>query len=287
MWGERMKFLSKEENRVLEIPTIQIRPNKTQPRKSFDEDELRLLSQSISTNGILQPLTVRKLSQTEYELVAGERRLRAAVLAGLTKVPCVLIRCTDKESAIFALLENIQRADLNMFEEARGISRLIRKYGLTQEEAAIRLGKKQSTVANKLRLLKLSMEEQDWILQAGLSERHARALLRIDDEEIRKEVLSRIVAENLSAKDTEDIVVKLLCRETVTASPSQDKKFIVRDVRIFVNTINKAVDTMRLSGINAVAKKSETEEYIEYTVKIPKSEATKQMQAHRSKPKTA
>lgn len=282
-----MKFLSKEENRVLEIPTIQIRPNKTQPRKTFDEDELRLLSQSISTNGILQPLTVRKLSQTEYELVAGERRLRAAVLAGLTKVPCVLIKCTDKESAIFALLENIQRADLNMFEEARGISRLIRKYGLTQEEAAIRLGKKQSTVANKLRLLKLSMEEQDWILQGGLSERHARALLRVDDEEIRKEILSKIVAENISAKDTEDIVVKLLCRETVTTSPSQDKKFIVRDVRIFVNTINKAVDTMRLSGINAVAKKQETEEYIEYTVKIPKSEATKQIQAHRSKSKSA
>ncbi len=281
----RMKFLSKEENRVLEIPTIQIRPNKTQPRKTFDEDELRLLSQSISTNGILQPLTVRKLSQTEYELVAGERRLRAAVLAGLTKVPCVLIKCTDKESAIFALLENIQRADLNMFEEARGISRLIRKYGLTQEEAAIRLGKKQSTVANKMRLLRLSMEEQDWILQAGLSERHARALLRIDDEEVRKEVLSKIVAENLSAKDTEDVVVKLLCRATVTESPTQDKKFIVRDVRIFVNTINKAVDTMRLSGINAVAKKSETEEYIEYTVKIPKSDATKHTQVR--KPKSA
>lgn len=269
-----MKFLSREENRVLEIPTIQIRPNKTQPRKSFDEDDLRLLSQSISTNGILQPLTVRKLSATEYELVAGERRLRAAVLAGLTKVPCVLIKCTDKESAIFALLENIQRADLNMFEEARGISRLIRKYGLTQEDAAIRLGKKQSTIANKMRLLKLSMEEQDWILQAGLSERHARALLRIDDEEVRKEMLSKIVAENLSAKDTEDEVVKLLCRTTVTTTATQDKKFIVRDVRIFVNTIAKAVDTMRLSGINAVAKKAETEDYIEYTVKIPKNEAT-------------
>ena len=269
-----MRFLSKEENKVLEIPTIQIRPNKTQPRKYFDEDELRLLSQSISTNGILQPLTVRKLSQTEYELVAGERRLRAAVLAGLSKVPCVLIKCTDKESAIFALLENIQRSDLNMFEEARGISRLIRKYGLTQEDAAIRLGKKQSTIANKMRLLKLSMEEQDWILQAGLSERHARALLRIDDEEVRKEMLSKIVAENLSAKDTEDEVVKMLCRTTVTSTATQDKKFIVRDVRIFVNTIAKAVDTMRLSGINAVAKKAETEEYIEYTVKIPKNEAT-------------
>ena len=269
-----MKFLSKEDNRVLEIPTIQIRPNKTQPRKSFDEDELRLLAQSIATNGILQPLTVRKLSQTEYELVAGERRLRAAILAGVSKVPCVLIKCTDKESAIFALLENIQRADLNMFEEARGINRLIRKYGLTQEEAAAKLGKKQSTVANKLRLLKLSMEEQDWILQAALSERHARALLRIDEEEIRKEVLSRIVAESLSAKDTEDLVVKILCRTTVTDTPKQEKKFIVRDVRIFVNTINKAVDTMRLSGINAVAKKLETDSYIEYSVKIPKSEAT-------------
>ena len=270
-----MKFLTKEENKVLDIPTIQIRPNKTQPRKSFDEDELRLLAQSIATNGILQPLTVRRLSQTEFELIAGERRLRAAVLAGLTKVPCVLIKCSDKESAIFALLENIQRADLNMFEEARGINRLIRKYGLTQEDAAARLGKKQSTVANKLRLLKLSMEEQDWILQAGLSERHARALLRINEEEVRKEVLSRIVAESLSAKDTEDLVIKLLCRATVSDSdsPKQEKKFIIRDVRIFVNTINKAVDTMRLSGINAVSKKMETEEYIEYTVQIPKKDA--------------
>lgn len=280
-----MKFLSKDENKVLEIPIIQIRPNRTQPRKSFDEDQLRLLSQSIATNGILQPLSVRRLNQTEYELVAGERRLRAAIIAGLQKVPCVVIKCTDKESAIFALLENIQRCDLNMFEEARGISRLIRKFGLTQEDAALRLGKKQSTVANKLRLLKLSLEEQDWILQAGLSERHARSLLRIDDEDVRKEVLSKIVAENLSAKDTEDLVIKLLCRATVTDSPHQEKKFIVRDVRIFVNTITKAVDTMRLSGINAVAKKQETEEYIEYTVKIPKTEATRNKAV--SKHKTA
>lgn len=281
-----MKFMSKDENKVLEIPTIQIRPNKTQPRKTFDEDKLRLLSQSISNNGILQPLTVRKLSQTEYELVAGERRLRAAVLAGLNKVPCVIIKCTDKESAIFALLENIQRSDLNMFEEAKGINRLIRKFGLTQEEAAQKLGKKQSTVANKLRLLKLSMEEQDWILQAGLSERHARSLLRIDDEDIRKELLSKIVAENLNAKETEELVLKLLCQATVNNNQKQEKKFVVRDVRIFVNTINKAVDTMRLSGINAVSKKLETEEYIEYTVQIPKKEATQRKSA-KGKPKTA
>ncbi len=283
-----MKFItSKDENKVLEIPTIQIRPNKTQPRRSFDEDKLRLLSQSIANNGILQPLTVRRLSQTEYELVAGERRLRAAVLAGLTKVPCVLIKCTDKESAIFALLENIQRSDLNMFEEAKGISRLIRKFGLTQEEAAQKLGKKQSTVANKLRLLKLSMEEQDWILQAGLSERHARSLLRLEDEEVRKELLSKIISENISAKDTEDMVIKLLCQATVNSAPKQEKKFVVRDIRIFVNTINKAVDTMRLSGINAVSKKLETEEYIEYTVQIPKTEATEPKHSPKNKPKTA
>lgn len=281
-----MGFLSKEENKVIDIPTIQIRPNKTQPRKTFDEDELRMLAQSISTNGILQPLTVRRLNQNEYELVAGERRLRAAVLAGLTKVPCVLIKCSDKESAIFALLENLQRSDLNMFEEARGISRLIRKYGITQEEAAIRLGKKQSTVANKLRLLRLSLEDQDWIIQAGLSERHARALLRIEDDELRKEMLSKIVSEGLSAKDTEDEVMKLLYRATVTDTPKQEKRFVIRDVRIFVNTINKAVDTMRLSGINAVSKKLETEEYIEYTVKIPKAEATEKTKK-KEKTKTA
>lgn len=268
-----MAFLTKDENRVLEIPTIQIRPNRTQPRKVFDEDELRLLAQSISNNGILQPLTVRRLSNTEYELVAGERRLRAAAIAGLAKVPCVLIKCTDRESAIFALLENLQRSDLNMFEEARGISRLIRKFDITQEEAAIRLGKKQSTVANKLRLLKLSLEEQDWIIQAGLSERHARALLRLESEELRREMLSRIVTEGLSAKETEDEVVKLMYRATIDSKPKQERKLIVKDVRIFANTINKAIDTMRLSGINAISKRQETEDYIEYTVKIPKEEA--------------
>ncbi len=273
-------FLAKDESKVLQIPTIQIRPNRAQPRKTFDEDELRMLSQSIATSGILQPLTVRKLSSAEYELVAGERRLRAAALAGLTKVPCVLIKCTDKESAVFALLENLQRADLNMFEEARGIERLIRKYDITQEEAAARLGKKQSTLSNKLRLLKLSFEEQDWILGAGLSERHARALLRLEDSRTRREVLSKIVAEGLSARETEEEVAKLLYEEELLKKPHRENRYVIKDVRIFVNTITKAVDTMRLSGINAESEKRENEEFIEYIVKIPKSAAIK-------KPRTA
>ena len=163
-----MNFFSKNENKVSEIPIIKIRPNKSQPRKAFDENELTELSRSIAENGILQPLTVRKISAAEYELVAGERRLRASALAGMKKVPCIVVRCSDKESAVYALLENLQRSDLGIFEEARGISKLMRRYGFTQEETAKRLGKSQSTIANKLRLLRLTYEEQEWIVNAGL-----------------------------------------------------------------------------------------------------------------------
>lgn len=269
-----MSFFSRDENKVIMIPTMSIRPNKTQPRKNFDERELRSLSKSIVKNGILQPLTVRKINATEFELVAGERRLRAAVMAGIGKVPCVIIKCTDKDSAVYALIENIQRKDLGMFEQARGIARLIRKYGLTQEQAAISLGKKQSTIANKLRLLKLTFDEQEWIASADLSERHARALLRIDDEIVRREALSRIISENFNISQTEAFITDILLKRTPSVfepPKKQEKKIVVKDVRIFVNTINKAVDTMRLSGINATSSKNETDEYIEYTVKIPKA----------------
>lgn len=268
-----MKLLTKYNKKVIEIPARKIRPNKTQLRQDFYEEDLRSLSQSISNNGLLQPLTVRKLKNDEYELIAGERRLRASVMAGFTKIPCIVMKCSDKDSAIFALIENLQRKDLGMFEEARGINRLIRKYGITQEQAAIQLGKKQSTVANKLRLLRLSYDEQDWIVQAGLTERHARALLKIQNEDSRKEVLSHIIAENLNVKETEKYISSLLDNKKVQPLHNNDKKIVVKDVRIFVNTISRAVDTMRMSGIDAVSNKEETEDYIEYTVKIPKETA--------------
>lgn len=268
-------MLIRPDNKVLMVPTIQIRPNRTQPRRNFDEEELKSLSLSIAENGILQPLVVRRINSTEFELIAGERRLRAAIMAGLNKVPCVVHKCTDKESALLALIENLQRADLSMFEEARGIARLIRKYGLTQEQAAIKLGKKQSTIANKLRLLRLTFEEQEWILTANLSERHARALLRINNSNLRREVLSRVITENMNVLETEAFVTDVLMQKSAP-KPEEEKKphkkAAVKDVRIFVNTINKAVDTMRLSGINAISRRSETDDYIEYTVKIPKPE---------------
>ncbi len=270
----RLNFLVKSENTILEIPIIKIRPNKAQPRRLFSEEELCALSQSIAENGVLQPLTVRKVSASEYELVAGERRLRACVMAGLRKVPCILVKCSDKESAVYALLENLQRADLSFFEEARGISRLIRRYGFTQEQAARKLGKSQSTVANKLRLLRLTPEEQEWIENAGLSERHARCLLQIDDEESRREALSKIISDSLTVRQTEELVSVLQ-----NTAPQENRrsggKAVIKDFRIFVNTINKAVSTMRMAGINAQASQTDNGNFIEYTIRIPKAQVHK------------
>ena len=259
----RLNFMLKNDNKVLEIPIIKIRPNKAQPRKTFDETELAALSASISENGILQPLSVRKIS-------AGERRLRASVLAGLRKVPCIVLKCSEKESAIYALLENLQRSNLGIFEEARGISKLIRRYGLTQEEAANRLGKSQSTIANKLRLLRLTYEEQEWIVNAGLSERHARALLRIEDDALRHEALSKIISENLNTSQTDELVGILINSVPKTSKSKGTSKAVIKDLRIFLNTINKAIDTMRLAGIDAQSDKKDTDNFIEYTIRIPK-----------------
>ena len=269
-----MNFILKNENKISDIPIIKIRPNKAQPRKVFNEEDLNALSQSIAENGILQPLTVRKVSATEYELIAGERRLRASVMAGLRKVPCIVIKCSEKESAVYALLENLQRSDLGMFEEARGVSRLIRRYGLTQQEAAVKLGKTQSTIANKLRLLRLTYEEQEWIENAGLSERHARALLKLGDEGARREALSKIISENLNVQQSENLINLMLNSSPKNKKKQGTSKAVIKDVRIFVNTINKAIDTMRLAGIDAQSDKTDTDNFIEYTIRIPKKQIT-------------
>lgn len=269
-----MNFILKNDNKISDIPIIKIRPNKAQPRKVFNEEDLNALSQSIAENGILQPLTVRKVSATEYELIAGERRLRASVMAGLRKVPCIVIKCSEKESAVYALLENLQRSDLGMFEEARGVSRLIRRYGLTQQEAAVKLGKTQSTIANKLRLLRLTYEEQEWIENAGLSERHARALLKLGDEGARREALSKIISENLNVQQSENLINLMLNSSPKNNKKQGTSKAVIKDVRIFVNTINKAIDTMRLAGIDAQSDKTDTDNFIEYTIRIPKKQIT-------------
>ncbi len=265
-----MLFNSENCKKIIDIPIVSIRPCPTQARREFSGYELKCLAESIKQNGVIQPLTVRKISSIEYELIAGERRLRAAAMCGKKKVPCCVISCNDKQAGIYSLIENLQRCDLNIFEEADGINTLMAYYGLTQEETARKLGKNQSTIANKLRILRLSKEEREWILKAGLTERHARALLKIDDKVLRKIILSEIIEKNLNVTQAERYINAALNEKSLKKSRTQTRRIVIKDIRIFENTINKAVKTMRLSGIDAVSNQSETDDFIEYTVKIPK-----------------
>ena len=269
-----MIFFQKEQkcesSRVQQIPIENIIPNPHQPRQTFDKETLLSLAQSIKHNGILQPLTVREFENHKYELVAGERRLRAAKLAGYNAVPCIAVTLTDNQSAIMSLLENLQREDLNFFDEANGIEKLIENYGMTQEEVASKLGKSQSTIANKLRLLKLSEDQRIKIIQLGLSERHARALIRLPEIQ-RDDAIREIATRNLNVDQTDKMVNSIVEPQI---HRSKSKMTIIKDVRIFFNTINNAVTLMQRSGIEAVANRHEYSEYYEYTVRIPKKQNT-------------
>ena len=261
------KEREREENRVLQIPVSEIFPNPHQPRTEFDYADITSLAESICQNGILQPLSVRRISNG-YELIAGERRLRAAKLVQLKYVPCIILDINERTSAILALVENIQRQDLSFFDEASAIEKLISYYGMTQEDAAIKLGKAQSTIANKLRILKLSDDEKEMITKFGLTERHARALLRLASKEERLEIIERIIKYNLNVERTEQVIDDYIGKAKEKESYKKRSK-VFQNVKIFVNTINKAVETMKAAGIPADSKKIQKEDYIEYIVKIP------------------
>ena len=250
------------------IPTADIRPNPSQPRREFPLEGLVELAQSISENGVLQPLTVT-LGAEGPVLIAGERRLRAARIAGLSEVPCVELSVSDRQRSVLALVENLQRENMNCFEVAEGIQRLIRDYELTQNEAAQQLGYSQSAVANKLRLLRLPEEERRRMTAAGLSERHARALLRIEDDALRGHALERIIGEHMTVARSERLVDELLAGR-VRRRPAQP---LVKDVRVFFNTVNHALDIMRRGGISASSQRREEADFIEYVVRIPKAGA--------------
>ena len=255
-----------EIGRVVEIGIGDIRPNPSQPRKHFAADELTSLAKSISANGIIQPLTVRHC-ENGYELISGERRLRAAKLAGLKAVPCITVNADRSRSAVLALLENIQRSDLNCFEEATAISALIDSGQITREEAAAKLGLAQSTIANKLRLLRLSAEEQRLICEHGLTERHARALLRIGDIELRRETLAKAIELGWTVDALEKHIARLE-REEVKKNSYERRAVMLKDVRLFFNSVNKALEVMKLAGVDATAKRTDREDCIEYTIII-------------------
>lgn len=258
-----------ENGRILYLPIRQIRPNPSQPRKNFDSESLRELASSIEQYGILQPLTVRRYLGS-YELVAGERRLRAAKMAGCTEVPCILLTVDEEESGMVALVENIQRRDLDYIEEAQGLARLMRLYGLSQEQTAQRVGKSQSAVANKLRILRHSPQMLEKLRKYGLSERHARALLRLPTEEERSEVLEVIVRQELNVAKTEAYIDAYLEKQRNSEPKRGLRKLIVRDVRLFLNSVNHSLELVRGAGIQAEAKQEETDNEIVLTIHLPK-----------------
>ena len=256
-------------NKVIEVNIDLVDPNPHQPRRFFDENELNNLSESIKQNGILQPLTVRKINN-RYELISGERRLRASKLAEKKTVPCIVIDISERNSAVLALVENIQRKDLSFFDEALAIAKLIDFYGMTQEDAAVKLGKAQSTIANKLRLLKFTEEEKQIISSYSLTERHARALLKIEEPEDRIQIIENIIKYNLNVERTEKAVQSFLDKNQKNSSSIFTKEnYRTKDVRLFVNSINHAINTMQSAGIDAKSSKRTENDYIEYVIRIP------------------
>lgn len=253
--------------RVLHLPIDAISPNPNQPRRIFSQPELEELADSIRSLGILQPLTVRRRDGA-WELVAGERRLRAARLAGLEQVPCLSIHADGQASSLLALVENLQRRDLDFWEEALALRRLVDSFHLSQEEVARRVGKSQSAVANKLRLLKLPEDVLSLLRDGGGTERHARALLRLEDAALQQEIAGRIVEQGLTVAQTEALVEAALAEPP----PGERKRpiYLIKDVRLFLNTLSRNLDLMRSAGVNAQLRRQDTEDSILLTIQIPR-----------------
>lgn len=270
-----LTLVSGREDRVLRrIRISEIVRNPNQPRRYFDPEAIATLAESIRQYGVLNPLTVRRTANGGYELVAGERRLRAARVAGLTDVPCLLINADGEDSSVIALVENLQRRDLDFFEEANGFKRLIEQFGLTQEEAARKVGKTQSAVANKLRLLRLSQQNMELIRCNNLTERHARALLRLNDEADRINVTNYIIEHELNVSRTEEYIDEFLkAKENPqpVVEPESGKHVVrlFKDVRFFLNTLNRAVGVMVDAGIGATVKQQESDDGLTHTICIP------------------
>lgn len=255
------------------IPVNSIKPNPNQPRLDIDMDALNELAASIENYGLMQPITVRQVIPFEYELVAGQRRLAACKMLGMDYIPATIMKVGEADSAVLALVENIQREDLNYIEEAEAFVAVISEYGLTQDELAEKLGKTQSTVANKIRILKLPVKIRAMLCEYGLTERHARALLKLPNESLQLEAVTEVVKRGLNVAKTEALIERML--DKLNAAENTEKKpshlpHTFKDIRIFSNTIRKAVELMNKSGVNATTKRRENDNYIEYTIKIPK-----------------
>lgn len=264
---------AEHQKNIAYISLESIRPNPYQPRKQFHKASLDELCESIRQFGVLQPINVRKITASSFELVSGERRLRAAALAGLKEIPAIIVSIDDNDSAVIALIENLQREDLNYMEEAEGYNNLLNEHGFTQEQLARKIGKSQSTIANKIRLLKLSPLIKKIIADNNLTERHARSLLKLHDEQLQLKVLKYVCEKGLNVKKTEELVERAIEKFSKDKSQTQEeKKFTksIKDIRIFINTIRQAIDLMKKSGVNARAAQLDRGEYVEFIIRVPK-----------------
>jgi len=260
------KYFNADKMRVINLPIESIRPNPYQPRKHFDAISLKELSASIAEFGVIQPISVRRVDDG-YEIIAGERRFRAAEDIGLKEIPAIIMNADNNKSALMALLENLQREDLCFFEIAEGYQKLIREQGMTQDDLARKLGKSQSTVANKLRLLRLSPRVKKIIRDFSLTERHARALLNISDEEVQLTAVKAICRQRLNVQQSEELIRQLLSEEK--KCPNQKVKIpVVKDVRIYTNTVKKALDIMRENGADVDMQKKDFDWGVEYVIKV-------------------
>ncbi|MGE5544858.1 MAG: nucleoid occlusion protein [Bacillota bacterium] len=270
-WG---KLLGKTENlnNLIQVAVKEVSTNPYQPRQEFDELELRELAGSIHEVGLIQPIVVRKVA-TGYELVAGERRLRACKLLGLTEIPALLMELDDKQVAALSLIENLQRKDLNYFEEAAAYERLINDFGYTQEEVAQKVGKSQSAIANKLRLLKLSPNIRNLISTDIISERHARALLKLDNDDAQMMVLRMIYENELNVRETEEAIERIrqnISREIRKEESRRNVSGVIKDSRIFLNTIRETVMQAKGNGIDMQLMEREYDDAVELVIRIPK-----------------
>ena len=258
-----------ESNKVLYLPAAVIAPNPDQPRRYFDPDGLYELAESIRVHGILQPLSVRRKGGGRYELIAGERRLRAAMICGLEQVPCLVLEVSRESSCLLSLIENLQRRDLDFWEEAKALERLTTVYGLSQEEAAAKVGKSQSAVANKLRLLRLPQEVLALLRKHGFTERHARALLRLPTPEAQAAGADLLVKEGWTVARTEKYVEEVLRNQT--KGKKTRPPLLIRDVRFFLNSLDHSLAVMRSAGVAAQCQRKEEGEDLLLTIRIPKA----------------
>src|SRR5699024_4210267 len=259
---------------VVQLTVDQIIPNEYQPRTQFDDEKIKELAQTLQTHGMIQPIVVRQKTDEQYEIIAGERRLRAAKLLGWETISAIVRNMSDTETASVALIENIQREELSVIEEAKAYSQLIQMHSLTQEALAQRLGKSQSTIANRLRLLTLPEEIQYALIEKEITERHARALMKLKDDKLQLKFFKEIIDKQLNVREADELITNFLTKDTQQKKSRSKPKFISKDIRIATNTIRRSLKMISDTGINVESKEEELDDYYQITIRVKKNQSS-------------